>query len=190
MATEMNVEAERAAFEAWLGRPMMSPEQPTHYNGRDVRTAWEAWQERGRRAAQPADVGAGELPQAAQGVKTWQDRIFAVHPRSEEQYWPHDLMCKYMVQEIADLRAQLASAQQAKEYEQRHAAESEKALAQAHAQLARQSQGGPVAWMVARELFISHDAIPPRLMPPLGNPVPLYAAPPLSSEPQAEKGDT
>jgi hypothetical protein len=43
--------------------------------------------------------------------------------------------------EITDLRAQLASERQSKEYEQRHAVESETALAQAHAQLAAKGQG-------------------------------------------------
>jgi len=43
-ARELDVEAERREFEAFLGRPMMNPEQPSHYNGRDVRAAWESWQ--------------------------------------------------------------------------------------------------------------------------------------------------
>lgn len=41
--TTKQIEQERAAFEAWLGRPMMNPQNPSHYNGRDVRTAWGAW---------------------------------------------------------------------------------------------------------------------------------------------------
>jgi hypothetical protein len=56
----------------------------------------------------------------------------------------------YMIeleQTVADLRAQLASERQAKEYEQRHAAESETALAQAHAQLAAKGQGETAAWL-------------------------------------------
>ena len=56
------------------------------------------------RASQPE----GATGTTGASVPTWQERIFVAHPRSEEQYWPHDLMCKYMVQEIADLRAQLA----------------------------------------------------------------------------------
>jgi hypothetical protein len=43
-------------------------------------------------------------------IKTWQEHIYEAHPRSEEAFWPHTLMCKYMVQEIADLRAALARA--------------------------------------------------------------------------------
>jgi hypothetical protein len=47
---------------------------------------------------------------------------------------------------IAYLHDQLAAAQQAKEYEQRHAAESETALAKAHAQLAAKGQGFEQWW--------------------------------------------
>jgi len=62
-------------------------------------------------------------------VQTTRERVYAHIDRRE-----------------AGLRAQLASERQAKEYEQRHAAESESALAKAHAQLARQSQGEPDGW--------------------------------------------
>jgi hypothetical protein len=48
--------------------------------------------------------------------------------------------------EFARLRAQLASAQQAKEYEQRHAVESEAALAQVQTQLAAKGQGFEQWW--------------------------------------------
>lgn len=44
-------------------------------------------------------------------------------------------------------------------------------------------QGEPVAWMVGRELFLSHDAIPARLLAPMGNPEPLYLGP----APQADE---
>ena len=50
-------------------------------------------------------------------------------------------------------------------------------------QLAAKGQGEPAAWMVDRELFISRDAIPWRLLPPLGNPIPLYLATPASAQP-------
>lgn len=51
-AVEIDLDKQRAEFEAWLGRPMMNPDHPTHYNGRDVRIAWGAWQAAQARASQ------------------------------------------------------------------------------------------------------------------------------------------
>jgi hypothetical protein len=92
---ELNIEAERAAFEAWLGRPMMNPEQPTHYNGRDVKTAWGAWQEATRRAA-PADVGEDGLPDLPERDGDW----------AGDSWWTADSMRQYARDAIAaDRRA-------------------------------------------------------------------------------------
>jgi hypothetical protein len=56
MGIEMNVEAERAAFEAWFAAGRF---------GGMKESMWAAWE---ARAAQPADVGATTSPQAAQGM--------------------------------------------------------------------------------------------------------------------------
>jgi hypothetical protein len=56
--------AMRAAFEAWLRRPMMNPANPSRYNGRDVRTAWEAWQAATRRASEKAGTTAAAMSTA------------------------------------------------------------------------------------------------------------------------------
>ena len=61
---------ERALFEAWLGRPMMNPEHPTHYNGRDVKTAWGAWQA-GRAALQQRQA-------PAQADSEWKQLFWSV----------------------------------------------------------------------------------------------------------------
>lgn len=49
--------------------------------------------------------------------------------------------------------------------------------------------GEPVAWLCAGSLFRSYDAIPARLLPPVGSPVPLYASP-LPQEPREAEGMT
>ena len=59
---------ERAAFEAWLGRPMMNPEKPSFYNGGSVLKAWEAWQHRAALASRPADVDDEGLPPLPNGI--------------------------------------------------------------------------------------------------------------------------
>jgi hypothetical protein len=82
------------------------------------------------------DIGQEIEAGAALSVKTWQERAPEAGSYGE--------IMDAMGAEIADLRAKLASEQQAKEYEQRHAAESEIALAKAHAQLAAKGQGEPV----------------------------------------------
>jgi len=106
-----------------------------------------------RRAARPAgatvaqqspetrmDVGfeASARPKvekpAATGVVPWEARL---------RLCPSEQDIRAAIQaEIADLRTQLACERQAKQYEQRHAVESEKALAQAHAELTAARQVG------------------------------------------------
>jgi hypothetical protein len=79
---------------------------------------------------------------AAPNVKTWQERANELAVSGRPRGYPDtDELEALKDAEIAELRAQLASEQQAKEYEQRHAAESEIALAKAHAQLAAKGRG-------------------------------------------------
>jgi hypothetical protein len=106
--------------------------------------------------AQANDMGYGS-PQAAQGVKTWQERV------SED----HSLVIRVaMEQEIDDLRAQLA----------------------------RQSQGEPSAWKYRAlagngEWRVTLNEDWARSVNGDVDVVPLYAAPPLSSEQQGEQGE-
>ena len=137
-------------------------------------------------------------PQAAQGVKTWQERIgdaLKADPKANFEA----VKAESIWAELRELRAQLASERQAKEYEQRHAAESEMALAQVQAQLARQSQGvkpNPGAdWQWLRDQCTDLAAF--RVADASGDRTDIlwkvfadrvaerYAAPPLSSEQQA-----
>jgi hypothetical protein len=127
MAAEQNIDAEheRAAFEASgiTGRLYRNatPGGTDYYEDSHTEMAWRAWQERARRSAAigegnpvefdgiktPEFGGIGEsgLPQAAQGVKTWQERMTEA---GGSGWVPHS----FMVAEIADLRAQLASQSQ------------------------------------------------------------------------------
>lgn len=88
---------------------------------------------------------------------------------------------------IGDLRAQLASERQSKEYEQRHAVESETALAQAHAQLAANGQGEPCLYarkweLEAEALTSKHSLIVSREVDGDWS-VPLYLHAPASAQP-------
>jgi len=50
---------EREQFEAWLGKPLMNPAYPSHFNGKHARKQWEAWQaSRAALKAQPAPTEA------------------------------------------------------------------------------------------------------------------------------------
>jgi len=104
---------------------------PGYCQARQHQTAAGAWTAWNRRAAAAPD--ASGLPR----VKTWQERCDWWSDRSSTK-----LMVEAMKGEIADLRAQLASERQAKEYEQRHAVESEAALAQVQAELVAARQIG------------------------------------------------
>jgi hypothetical protein len=72
---------ERVLFEQWLGRPMMNPEKPSHYNGRDVCTAWGAWQARAtlvqHSAPRPAATDAEGSQQARKAVFAAYSRCLA-----------------------------------------------------------------------------------------------------------------
>jgi hypothetical protein len=95
------------------------------------------------------DIGQEIEAGAAPNVKTWQERANELAVSGRPRGYPDtDELEALKDAEIADLRAKVASEQQAKEYEQRHAAESEIALAKAHAQLAAKGQGEPVAKVV------------------------------------------
>jgi hypothetical protein len=158
-------------FEAWL-------EVRT---GHEVRTEIRQYArdaiaaDRRARANSPA-IPDGS-PQAAQGVKTWEERVTgcgAVEgghhggaPRCGDGWYGGIHYCpkcqaKARDAEIADLRAQLA----------------------------RQSQGEPIAYMTRdRRMIIFADNMYEASWSSADDMLPLYAAPPLSSEQQAEKGD-
>jgi hypothetical protein len=171
--SNLNIEAERAAFEAWLGlNDRVGPKSEREgdsYTDHYVCELWEAWQAARRTApssavaAHGSDEGLPPLPDhtlrftsvfgkagdpyytARQMRQYALDALDAIAAYSaQQQACPiskaTSLYCIELEQTAADLRAQLASAHQAKEYEQRHAAESEKALAQVQAQLARYKQ--------------------------------------------------
>jgi len=93
-------------------------------------------------------------PQATgAGIKTWQERLTG---NEDEDMGSH---FEAMQAEIADLRAALALKQQVVEYEQRHAAELESALAEARAALAQPS-AEPVAIREAVEAMKRAKKLP------------------------------
>lgn len=181
MATEMNVEAERAAFEAWhrsrfatkhsTGQPTRDMHNGVYaedYGPENQQQMWEAWQA-ARRAAQPADVGATTSPQVAHGVKTWFDRAAEQSPGTNPQHWSAAFKAAWMLEEITDLRAQLA----------------------------RQSQGEAIGYVALDDLealaktprkpIREGDYLRMYLTPFTEHQratKPVYAAPPLSSEQQ------
>lgn len=108
-ASELPPTDERAEFEKWLGRPMMNPAQPTHYNGRDVRTGWEAWQERGRRAAIAMHNNkseASELPPTE--ILSALERLKSEFPEADPAYFPVALLLRATREEVNELRAAIA----------------------------------------------------------------------------------
>ncbi len=69
--TTTNLDAERAAFEAWFGRPLMNPAYPQHYNGKHARRTWAAWQ--AARDAQPVSPYFEEYEACAKRVNELMD---------------------------------------------------------------------------------------------------------------------
>jgi hypothetical protein len=129
---------------------------------------------------------AEEAPQAAQGVKTWQER--SLGPDHLGLY-PDAFAC--MQAEIADLRAQLAGKVSEKAAVDIAAEKWAEGWEACRAQLARQSQGEPFGYWIgmpsvgAPQFVLASEAAPEHVMR-AESVVELYAAPPLSSEQQAE----
>jgi hypothetical protein len=120
---------------------------------KDVPYATVVW------AKQDERMPGEESPQAAQGVKTWQERLSPSVTIDEK---PAGAIEQAMCAEIAELRAQLA----------------------------RQSQGEPIAYMTRdRRMIIFADNMYEASWSSADDMLPLYAAPTLSSEQQAEKGE-
>lgn len=95
-----------------------------------VKMAYEAGAESEHQARAGQEV---EQP-AAVDVKQWHERTESMDDAS---------IIQALKSEVFDLRAQLASERQAKEYEQRHAVESEAALAQVQAELVAARRAAP-----------------------------------------------
>jgi hypothetical protein len=232
-----NIDAERAAFEAWLRsrwpnavRPIDEKTVTGSYAFTENNLLWEAWQAARRTpSASIGEDGLPELPwgddfeawlevrtghevrteirqyardaiaadrraranspaipdgspQAAQGVKTWQERVTgcgAVEgghhgggPRCGDGWYGGIHYCPKCQAEARDAE-----------------------IAELRAQLARQSQGEPVAWKYRAlagngewRVTLSEDWA--RSVNGDVDVVPLYAAPPLSSAQQAKDGGT
>jgi hypothetical protein len=186
MSMAENIDAERAAFEASgiTGRLYRNatPGGTDYYEDSHTEMAWRAWQA-ARRAS--ASIGEDGLPEAAQGVKTWQERVTDNTPAHE---YPDAMRA-----EIADLRSALHSLRAAYDAAISQAGETIDArneeIVDLRAQLAR--QGEPVAWKYRAlagngewRVTLSEDWA--RSVNGDVDVVPLYAAPPLSSEQQAE----
>lgn len=98
-------------------------------------------------AAHDAASAAPQAPAAGE-VKPWEERLKeSTAPRGYDTFFA-------MRDEIADLRAKLASERAAKEYEQRHAVESEKAVAQMQVELASAQKDAERLELMARDKCI------------------------------------
>jgi len=151
-------DAERAAFEAWAKRVGLSLDVSAidgMFIDHCTISAYDAWH--AGRAAPTLDAsGLPPLPAPAHrgpdGTGSYFDSWTADQVRQAQRealyqgrVYQHKVDQKIidrLRETVADLRAQVASERQAKEYEQRHAVESEAALAQVQAALAAARQVG------------------------------------------------
>lgn len=148
MATEMNVEAERAAFEAWASNidhgyaSFNGTRAPGnwYYFENDAQAAWAAWQaSAARRAAQPADLGATlqELPTYYYDI----DGSLRMKGREFEYGGTGEYV------RAQDVREAIAADRERQKARIMHLTyERDKARDDLRAQLARQSHGDPNGW--------------------------------------------
>lgn len=210
-----NIDAERAAFEAWAKdekAPFWAANIERHKDGY-VRVAtdmaWAAWQ--AARRTPSASIGEDELPERGDAVQSVIACARRVHAKfgadSDWSEW------RDLGDALADLGKLGNSAPQAAQgvsiedimrladnyadgkYTEGYYGAIRAQLERAVTQLARQCQGEPVAWAAFADngnirIWTSAPENVRKLADSVGMELtPLYAAPPLSSEQRADKGE-